>query len=276
MRFTLALALFVRVTAAHAQDAAPYRPGAPPAVLLFVHQQFLPGQASARARLEEDICRGFDRLGIPVPWIELWSVTGAPEALYLDPMPSHAALERAGIDLAAAFAARPELAALQERGRATIASERTVLAERRLDLGYRVDSLDFARARYVRVNTFRLKPGHDGAFEEVARIRANAYAGANANLPWAVYQVNAGTEGMTYVVLLTLRSLAEYDSLAEIGAAIEAAQGKAATRRLAQLEQDAFAGTDSELYVIQPTLSHVLPEFAAADSAFWHPRPSAE
>lgn len=244
-------------------------PGSPPPVLLVGRQQFLPGQAALRERLEEEICRAFDRLAIAVTWIDLQSITGPPEALYLDPLASYREMETAGVRLDSLYAARADLAQLQEHVHETIATERTIIAQRRDDLGYRRESIDFSRARYVRVNTFRLKPGHDGAFEEVARIRAQAYQKAKAEIPWVVYQANAGEESATFFVLLTLHSLAEYDDLGPVSQAIQQAQGSQATQRLVQLEREAFAGTESQLYVIRPTLSHVPSEFAAGDPEFW-------
>jgi len=256
-------------TAPAAPESARRPPTAPPEILRLVQQQFVPGGAARHDGLERELCRGFDRLGVPASWIELRALTGVPEAIQLDPMASYRALEQAGATLAGTLAAHPELAALQGRIRATVATERTLLAGRRDDLGYRADSVDLARARYLRINTFRMLPGHDGAFEEIAAIRASAYARAGANVPWLVYQVNAGSEGQEFLVLLTLRSLSQYDSLGTVGAAIQAAQGEEATRRLETLEREALAGTDSEIYVVEPGLSHVPPEFAAADPGFW-------
>jgi hypothetical protein len=244
--------------------------GAPPPILLLVRQEIRPDQESSRANLEREMASAFDRLGTPIAWIATQSVTGRREALFLDPASSYGALDAAGATLASTFAAHPELARLQERIRGTIASERTVLAQRRDDLGYRRESVDLSRARYLRVNSFFLRPGHDGAFEEIARIRAAAYEKANADVPWVVYQVNAGTENQAFLVLLTLRSLGEYDSLALVGAAIQRAQGDEATRRLMEIERDALDRTHSELYAIDPAMSHVPAEFAAADT-FWRP-----
>ncbi len=250
--------------------APPPGAGAPP-VLLLVHQRIQPGMDSLRESLEQQMARAFDRLGAPIAWIETGSITGPREALFLDPAGSYGALDAAGATLASTLAAHPELARLDERIRGTIAAERTLIAQRRDDLGYRWSSLDLSRARYVRVNSFFLRPGHDGAFEEVAKIRTAAYEKANADIPWAVYQVNAGTENQAFLVLLTLRALGEYDSLAAAGGAIQQAQGDEATRRLLEIEREAFDHTDSELYASHPALSHVSGEFAARDPAFWRP-----
>lgn len=252
-RVGIALCLVALACSAPRSAAAPPAgAGSPPPVLLLVRQQVQPGMDSLREALEARMARAFDAFGVPITWIETRSVTGPREVIFLDLAASYGALETAVAARASALASHPELARLQERIRATVASERTLIAQRRDDLGYRQDRLDFSRARYVRVNSFFMRPGHDGAFEEIAKVRAAAYEKANADIPWVVYQVNAGTEGQAFLVLLTLRSLAEYDSLGPVGAAIQQAQGDEATRRLMRIEQESLDRTDSELYAIQP------------------------
>jgi hypothetical protein len=41
-----------------------------------------------------------------------------------------------------------------------------------------------------------------------------------------------------------------------------------------QIAREAYASTESNLYVISPEMSHVGKEFAAADPAFWTPKRS--
>jgi len=40
--------------------------GAPPKVVLWVHQQMLAGKAGERDKLEAEICRKFEEFGIPI------------------------------------------------------------------------------------------------------------------------------------------------------------------------------------------------------------------
>ena len=70
--------------------------GAPPKVVLLVHQQMLPGKAGERDKLETETCKKFDEFGIPIPWVEMEAVTGAPGALFFDPANSFEEIDRAG------------------------------------------------------------------------------------------------------------------------------------------------------------------------------------
>jgi hypothetical protein len=66
---------------------------APPKMLLLVHQQFQVGKAGARQKLEVESARAYDRLNVPVSWIDLQSISGAPEALFFDPLGSFEELD---------------------------------------------------------------------------------------------------------------------------------------------------------------------------------------
>jgi hypothetical protein len=47
------------------------------------------------------------------------------------------------------------------------------------------------------------------------------------------------------------------------------AEGQEGFQRLQQIAREAYARTESNLYVISPEMSHAGKEFAAADPAFW-------
>jgi hypothetical protein len=55
---------------------------------LLVHQQFRFGSESAREKYETEIAKRCKDLTVPNQWIDLQSITGAPEALSFDPFDS--------------------------------------------------------------------------------------------------------------------------------------------------------------------------------------------
>ncbi len=257
-------------------DDFPTVAGAPPKLLLLVHQEFRSGKTSERRKIEIAISRACDQLAVPNSWIDLESISGSPEALFFDPFDSFEQVDTAFTEWGRIFATRPELARMQEELQALIAAERTIIAVRRDDLGYRPQSIDFSKARFMRVLEVRLNPGHEGDFVEAFRTLSHAYETIKANTPWVVYQVNVGMPSPTFIVFLPMRALKQNDELLNWRKSIREAEGEDAARQAEQIAREAYATTESNLYAISPERSHVSKELADGDRDFWSPhRPAA-
>jgi hypothetical protein len=233
--------------------------GAPPKVVLLVHQHFLPGKAGERERLEVETCKKFDEFGVPIAWIELESVSGVPGALFFDPANSFKEIDRAGQLLGEMYGAHPELVQLQNEIEDRIESSKTVFARLREDLGH-VDRVDLSKAHYWRVTTVNVRPGHEGDFAEADKARGRMYPDAT----WFVYEVDSGTAVPTFLVIETMASLADADKN-------EANGSKQAQKEREQIIRDAYVSAESNLYVVHPEMSHVSHSFAAGEPEFWAP-----
>jgi len=167
-RRLLAVALLLLATAgcAAAQSDEPSSGTEPPKLLLLVYRQIRFGKEGERVKLETAMKHECDRAIVPNSWIDLESVTGMTEALSFDPFDSFEQIEKAGASWGQIFGGHSEIARLQEQIKAVVASERTVIAARRDDLGYRVSSINLAQARAMRVVEVRLNPGHENDFVE--------------------------------------------------------------------------------------------------------------
>jgi hypothetical protein len=255
LAFVLTCALFPALAFSQSPQAVP-APAAPPLlpkVLLLVYQQFVPGKAGARQALEIDTARNFDRLEVPVHWIEVESLTGPSQALFLDPADSFTDLDKAGAQLAQTYAAHPELAQAQQQLESTLAATRTITAFRRDDLSRNLDALNLARARYLRVSVVQVAPEHEGDFLNSVNVRRTTTK-PKADAAWAVYQVNSGLPEVTFLYFEALRSMADVDR----------------DPRSPFLPEAAGANSiETALYAIHPEMSHVSPAFAAADPAYW-------
>jgi hypothetical protein len=245
---------------------------APPKLLLLVHQSFQPAKASARQKLEVAMSRACERLAVPNSWIDLESITGPPEALSFDPFDSFEQVEKAGAEWGRIFTGHSEVARLQEEIRALVLNERTVIALRRDDVGYRASSIDLSKARVMRVLEARLYPGHENDFFEAFKTLAEAYEKVNLDAPWVVYQVNAGMPAPTFLVFVPMSALRQNDDLLARRKDLLDAQGEAGVERMQQIARESYASTESNLYAISPETSHVTNEFAAGDPEFWSPK----
>ncbi len=215
------------------------------------------------------IKRACDRISVPNSWIDLESVTGTPETLSFDPFDSFEEIEKAGVSWSQIFAGHSEIARLQEEIRAVVSSERTVIAVRRDDLGYRVNSINLAQARAMRVLEVRLNPGHENDLVDAFQTLAAAYEKMNSDTPWVVYQVNVGMPSPSFLVFVPMAALRQNDDLLARRKTLQEAEGEEGSQRLQQIAREAYAFTESNVYIVSPEMSHVPKEFAAENPEFW-------
>jgi hypothetical protein len=277
LRSLLFAALFLlgvtSVASGQDEQPAPNPAAAPPKMVLLVHQQVRLGKAAERQRLEIATAREYDQLEVPVTWIELESISGPPEALFFDPFDSFEQLDQDFYIFGMLFAGHPELLRMQEDIKSLLVSENTLIAVRRDDLGYRPQSIDLSKARFLRVLEVQLRPGYERAFVESFTTLAEAYERINTDTPWVVYQVNVGTPSPTFLVFVPMRALKQNDDLLNAQRSLRETEGEESAERLEQTARDAYAFTESNLYVISPQMSHVSREFVEGDKSFWTPKP---
>lgn len=249
---------------------------APPNLLLLVYRQIRFDKEGERVKLETAMRRACDRAIVPNSWIDLESVTGPTETLSFDPFDSFEQIEKAGVSWSQIFAGHSEIARLQEEIKGVVASERTVIAARRDDLGYRVNSINLAQAHAMRLLEVRLNPGHEEDFVDAFKALSAAYEKINSDTPWVVYQVNVGMPTPSFLVFVPMVALRQNDDLLERRKALQEAEGEEGARRMQQIAREAYASTESNIYVVSPEMSHVSREFATEDPAFWWQRAGAE
>ncbi len=266
------VALFAASTRAmRAQDSNPATAGGPK-FLNMIHQELKPGRAWEYDELEASIARIYAREAIPVYWVELESITGPSEVLYLNLFDSSEDLAKSEKALGAALAAHPELAQTQDRLlQENTSSGTTVLGVRRDDMGYRANTIDFSRMRALRLSTVFAHPGYERAFMETLWSLSEASQKANARTAWAVYEVVSGLPEPAFVIVSPMQSLNEVDDVFDAGQALKKAEGGATEQHLQELARIAYGTTDTRLFLVGPKMSHVSKELAASDPDFWLP-----
>jgi len=214
--FICTLFLLTGGLSARAQTVTPSpETGVTPNTLLLYRADLVPGKEAAYAQTESDIARGYANAKIPVYWLALQSATGSPHVLYFDGFDTFAEIEKAGTDVAEGLSTYPEIASLQQKLQEFVTATRTVMAFRRDDLSYHLNKIDLAKARYVRVTIFQLRPGYEDEYSDAFRARARIHETNDVETPWMVYQVHSG---------LTLPAFLEFqpmDSLGEIDDALD-------------------------------------------------------
>ena len=257
--------------AAGQSDSEPHPAGAPPKVINIVYQGLIPGKKSDYGALLAKIARAYSRASIPVYWITSFSSTGDTRTMTLNFFDTFADMDSTVDVLNSAMEAHPDLIPMQEDLLGDTTSETNLFAVRRDDIGYRAASIDFSKARILRVATVMVHQGYEQDFATAMKSLAAAYGKVNADSPWVLYQVNAGAPATTFVFFMPMRSLQDMDDYIARSKPLRDAEGAAVEARMQDVARNAYLSWDSELYFVNPEQSHVSTEFAAGDPAFWIP-----
>ena len=261
---------------AGAQTAAQENPsygrsaGSPPRYINFVHERLRPGRGTAYDGMLSSIRGDYERFNIPAYWIELKSITGPDEILALNFGDSFADFEKMGGGMAAGIAAHPELAGLQDRQLAENTSSVTNFIAERVDaLGSRATTINFAKMRLLHLTVFNIRPGHEAEFAEAAKSIAAAYEKIEGSPAWVMYAVHSGAPLPSYLMLTALSSLKDEDAAAARRAPAMEAAGAAVQQRLHEIARSAYDSIETNIYSVNPQLSHMPKDFTALDPNYW-------
>ena len=258
-----------------AQENAPtaHSAGSPPRYINAVHERLKPGRDAAYDGMLSIIRDDYERFNIAAYWIEMKSITGPNEGFALNLGDSFGDLEKMGAGMAAGVAAHPELAGLQDRLLAeNVTSVSNFIAERVDALGSRAATINFAKMRMLQMTVFHIRPGHEGEFAEAAKSIASAYEKAAGSPAWVMYAVHSGAPVPCYLMLTALSSLKDEDDAAARRAPAMEAAGPAVERRLQEIARSAYDSIETNIYVVNPLLSHMPSDFTAEDPAYWMPK----
>jgi hypothetical protein len=255
-----------------AQESADFAKAGPPKFLNMVHQELKPGKMGAYDELETSIARIYNRESIPVFWVELESLTGPSEVLYLNLFDSSEEMAKAMDALSAGLAAHPELVQMQDRLlQENTSNGTTVLGVRRDDMGYRANTIDFSKMRILRLSTVFAHPGYERAFMETEWSLSEASEKVHAQSAWAVYEVAGGLPEPAFVIVTPMQSLQEMNELFETSQTLKKTEGGALQQHLQELARIAYGTSDTRLFLVGQKMSHVSKKFAAGDADFWAP-----
>lgn len=269
---TILLLTTACVSATRAQDKAEVVQSGPPKFLNMAHEELKPGRIGAYSELATSIARFYSRENIPVFWVELESMTGPAEALYLNLFDSSEEMARAMDALNTGVAAHPELAQMQDRLlQENTSSGTTVLGVRRDEMGYRANTIDFSKMRILRLSTVFAHPGYERAFMETEWSLSEASQKVNAKAAWAVYEVVGGLPQPAFVIVTPMQSLREMNDLFETDQTLRKTEGGALQQHLQELARVAYGTSDTRLFSVGPRMSHVSKTFAGSDADFWTP-----
>jgi hypothetical protein len=250
---------------ARAQSVTPTpETGVTPSTLVVCRADLVPGKGVAYAQTQADIVREYVTARIPVYWLALQSVTNSPHVLYFDGYDSFAAVEQAGADIAQGLKTHPELAALQQKLEEYVSAPRTMLAFRRDDLGYRLNKIDLAKARFVRVSILQFRPGYEEKFADAVRARARIYETNDIDTPWMIYQVHSGLPLPTFIEFQPMNSFSEIDDALDRNKKSRRVPGEARQLATQKWMREAELSVEIEIYSVNLAMSRLAGQKVAA------------
>ena len=268
LRATLGASLFcfASVTA-----AAQGIPTAQPGMVMITREMVKAGRNAEHEKFEMGWPAAYEHAKSTFNYIALTSMTGPNEAWFISPYSSNSAIGQSMKEEAANPALSAELARLSRGDAEYINGTQNILADARPDLSYGAFP-NIAAQRYWEISIFRVRPGHEGQFEQAAKTYI---ASAKRNAPdvsFRVYQVAAGMPGPAFVIFGSVASYADFDHSAETGRAIMGKMTAEEGAVMQNVSQEGIVNIESQRFALNPAMSFVDKATRDQDPAFWVPR----
>ena len=130
--------------------------------------------------------------------------------------------------------------------------------------------------RYMEIGHFVVKPGHTQDFEALAKLYVEGYKKAGLATNWAAFQLVYGTNtGDVFIVITTLKSLAETDKEIGLNEQFVKAMGESGMKKVDELAASSIESSMTNLFEINPKMSYPPDEWIKAEPDFWKPKPTA-
>lgn len=246
---------------------------APPKVLVITREFVKPGRGGfAHEKIENNYVQAFAHAKWPTHYVGMNSLTGKTRALYFTGYDSFEAWEKDNM-------------AIQKDAALSAAIDHTGLMDGDLldsidatTFVYRPDyslqpNADLAHKRYFDITAVHIRQGHTKEWDDGVKMAMAAYQRANPNLHWACYEAVYGMPEGTYIFITSRASIAEVDSDLSKEKDFSDALGNDGMKKLEELSASAIESSEAQLFAIDPRMSYVADEVAAADPGFWNPKP---
>jgi hypothetical protein len=239
---------------AAAQDNTP---PPPPKVLVIQREYLKPGKAgNVHAQSESAFIKASNDAKWPTHYIAMDSMSGPTRALF---MFAYDSFDAYGKDQEAQaknadYAAAIDAASLADGELLTRYDASTFVYHPEMSLH---DHVDVPHQRYWEFTLFRIKPGHDKEWMDLAKIYVDGFRNT-PDAHWAAYESMYGeNNGGEWVIINPMRSLGEVDKGMANGNAFQTALGEAGMKRAAELSAACIESVQTNLFAVNPKESYV-------------------
>jgi hypothetical protein len=238
-----------------------------PKLLTIIREQVKTGRSADHSRFEAAYAAAFEKAKSPDYYLALTSLTGPQEAWYLIGRESHAAIgesmkrEHKDTTLSA------ELNRLSLADAEYISGAQAILAAARPDLSIGAFP-DISKARYFVITTFRIRPGRETDFEEIAKTYTTILKRVAPNSSHRMYQVAAGMAQPTFLVFASVENYGELDQMMAEGKAVFK-EAKPEERAILRKFSETTERVESNHFEVDPVQSYVPKDTREKDPEFW-------
>jgi hypothetical protein len=269
MRIITSIALPLLALAASAGGARSQgMPTSQPGVLTIIVEELKPGVDAEHEANEAGWPIAFSKAGSQFYYLAFEAMTGTPEIWFVAPYRSWTAEAQSMKETTDNPTLAAELTRLARADGPFLAGKRTIQAIARPDLSYGTFP-DLAMVRFYEVSTFRIRPGHDQAFENAAKVYAEQVKKGAPGMSYRMYQVTGGMPGGTYLVFSATNSYDEFDKQLAQSQAMWSQTTPQDMATLQKTMSDDVLSTITQRYRVSPTMSYVSAEAKAKDPQFW-------
>lgn len=245
-------------------------PTTQPSVLTIFREEVKYGHGAEHEMVEAGWPAAYARAKSPYTYIGLTTLTGASEAWFIVPFANWRAMgdemkmEQNDPVLAA------ELARLSKADAEHVSSARSLHLVGRPDLSAGAFP-NVGKQRFYEVTFMRVRPGHEAAFDEVAKLYAATFKKAAPAGSYRVYQVMAGMPGPTFAIFWSTESMAGFDEVLALDAALMKTFTPEQLGALQKFSRESLLNAESHRLAVNGRMSYVDDATAAQDPAFWRP-----
>jgi hypothetical protein len=249
-------------------------PTSQPAMLQIIIEEVKVGHDVDHSRTEAGWPVAFEKAKFPYYGLGMTTLTGRPEAWFVNPFDSNQAfgdnLKRSSDDPALAA----ELARLSRADAEHISGIRTLLAIARKDLSHG-QFPDTSRQRFWEITLFRVRPGHEDEFAAAGKAFGAAASRSAPDMSYRVYEVTAGMPGPAYLIFSSVTSFGDFDKDQAAGESVMKGMNKDEMAAMQKFSSDGLISAETQRFRLDPDMSYVPKEVRAQDPAFWAPKKPA-
>lgn len=254
-----------------AQESGAVRP--PPKILQIYVESVKPGKTAAHEKIEVGWPAAFAKAKWPSHYLGMTSMSGLPEAWFVAPYESFAAVETDQQSVGKNPTLAKELDRLATADGDVLTGTRSIYARYRPELSYKPE-VEIGKMRYLSFTIVTLKPGYDSAFADNRKLIVDAHVKAGLEDHFAVYEVVTGIPAPAYLLVIPMRSLQEVDAFKEIhdGKAYRDAVGEPGRQQMREFARVGVVSAENRLFAFSPKMSYPAEEWVASDPEFWKPK----
>ncbi len=245
-------------------------PKTQPKIVTIVREHIKVGRAADHGKFEAAYPAAYEKAKSPDYYLAMTSLTGPSEAWYVVPNESYAAIGETMKRDAKDPVLSAELDRLALADAEYITAVETIRAIARPDLSVGTFP-DLSSARFFEISTFRIRPGREEVFEEVAKAYASAMKRAAPKASYRVYEVLVGMPQPTFLIFSSVESYGEFDQrLLDRKELIK----KATPEEMTMLKKfnEVAERVESNHFRLDPVQSYVSKETRQTDPEFWMPK----